>query len=353
MVDFLKTTKIAISSQKNSEESFKHNHFSSIPKEAPIVTTSIKPSWNLKYENLITSSIEEVYQKARKASSFDSIPILIEGETGVGKEHLAKEIHKCSKRKLEKLYSINCAQLIEPLGESELFGHIKGAFTGAIQDKKGYFEVANNSTLFLDEVGDLSPRLQGGLLRVLETGEFQKVGSTKTLHTNARIISATNKNLLKLVNENQFRDDLYGRLARYILSLPPLRERAPLEIEQYLNYLLDIKADENKLPRLNLSSEALQILKKYSYPLNFRSMISIIETLYIDSEGYNISQHSLPSFVRDEKYINPLSLEYAEKKQIEKVLCLTKGNFLKARGLLEIQSPNTLKAKIKKYDIKI
>ncbi len=213
--------------------------------------------------------------------------VLIQGESGTGKELVARAIHGKSKRSQNPFIKINCGALNDNLLESELFGHEKGAFTGAIKSKKGRFELADKGTLFLDEIGDVSSAMQVKLLRVLQEGEFEKVGGEETLTTDVRIICATNRNLQKLMMEGKFRDDLYYRLSVIPINLPPLRERKE-DIIALAEHFLQKVADKNHLPKKKINTEGIKILLEYPWPGNIRELENLIERLSVISMGTEI-----------------------------------------------------------------
>lgn len=208
--------------------------------------------------------------------------VLIQGESGTGKELIARAIHYKSNRSENAFIKINCGSLNDNLLESELFGHEKGSFTGAIKQKRGRFELADKGTLFLDEAGDISSAMQVKLLRVLQEGEFERVGGEKTISTNVRVLAASNKDLQLLVKENKFREDLYYRLSVIPIHIPALRERKediPLLIEHFLNKL----CEKNK-KRKTINEEGVRILTDYSWPGNIRELENLVERLYVISD---------------------------------------------------------------------
>ncbi|MBK7104852.1 MAG: sigma-54-dependent Fis family transcriptional regulator [Ignavibacteriae bacterium] len=229
-----------------------------------------------------TNILKLVDQVAAKES-----PILLSGESGTGKELIAKLIHNKSLRADKSFIKVNCAALNENLLESELFGHEKGAFTGAVKSKKGRFELANNGTLFLDEIGEISPAMQVKLLRVIQEGEFEKVGGEITLKTNVRIISATNKNLHLEMSENRFREDLFYRLNVIPIHLPSLQERKD-DIKILTEYFLKKSAVKNHQEIKTISENGYDILKNYSFPGNIRELENLIERLSVVSDGETI-----------------------------------------------------------------
>jgi transcriptional regulator with GAF, ATPase, and Fis domain len=205
------------------------------------------------------------------------ISVLIYGESGVGKEVFARAIHGASRRSDKKMVSVNCGAIPEGILESELFGHKKGAFTGAVDDRKGYFEIADNGTLFLDEIAEMPLTTQVKLLRVLETGEFMRIGGETVTKVNVRIIAASNKDLQKEVEAKHFRNDLYFRLKAVSLNIPPLRERRE-DISSLVFYFLRNYSESNKMPEPEITPEALVFLTKYSWPGNVRELKNAVET---------------------------------------------------------------------------
>ncbi|MBI3468369.1 MAG: sigma-54-dependent Fis family transcriptional regulator [Planctomycetes bacterium] len=235
-----------------------------------------------------SSGIRQVLHMIEKVTATDS-SVLIQGESGTGKELVARALHQGSPRADKPLVVINCAALQETLLESELFGHEKGAFTSAIATKQGLFEVADGGTLFIDEIGEMAGGLQAKLLRVLEDGHFRRVGSTKELKTDVRIIAATNKDLAKEVGAGKFRDDLYFRLNVITIFVPPLRER-PEDIPLLVNYFL---SQGTRGPR-SIESDALGALVAYRWPGNVRELANMIERARILADGPSITLPDLP-----------------------------------------------------------
>jgi DNA-binding NtrC family response regulator len=226
------------------------------------------------------------------------VTVLIEGESGTGKEIVARSIHAQSARHDRPFISVNCAALAEPLLEAELFGHVRGAFTGAVANKPGRFQLADGGTLFLDEIGDLSPKGQGDLLRVLEDGAFRMVGGSELIRVDVRVIAATNKDLQVAVKEGQFREDLFYRLQIVPVSMPPLRERAediPLLVEKFFE---DFSA-KHKRRRKRMSAEALQACQRFPWPGNVRQLRNTIERLVITCRETIVDVEHLPDFLRD------------------------------------------------------
>jgi len=242
-----------------------------------------------------TPSMKRLATVAHKIAK-KNINVLIQGATGTGKEVLARFIHACSQRSENAFIPINCGALQESLLESELFGHEKGAFTGASGQRKGIFEIANKGTLFLDEIGEASLAIQVKLLRVLETGEFLRVGGEKTVTTDVRLLAATNVDLQKAVENKEFREDLFYRLDVVRLVIPPLKERKE-DIPMLVNYFLKQAAGERAL---QISPEAMEMLKKYAWPGNIRELINAIDQATALVEGSVITPGCLSDKIKDE-----------------------------------------------------
>ena len=226
------------------------------------------------------------------------VTVLIEGESGTGKEIVARSIHAQSARRNRPFISVNCAALAEQLLEAELFGHVKGAFTGAIANKPGRFQLADGGTLFLDEIGDLSPKGQGDLLRVLEDGAFRMVGGSELIRVNVRVIAATNKKLQEAVAAGRFREDLFYRLQIVPIVMPPLRERAediPLLIERFFEQLM---AKHKRRPK-RMSAEALKLCQRFPWPGNVRQLRNMIERLVITCREVEVGVNQLPDSLRE------------------------------------------------------
>lgn len=281
-----------------------------------------------------------------------SMTVLIEGETGTGKELVASAIHYASDRRGKRFVALNCAALPENLVESELFGHEKGAFTGAVNRRKGRFELAHTGTIFLDEIGELSPACQGKLLRLLEERSFERVGGSDSIQVDVRVVAATNRDLLREVDEGKFREDLYYRLSVLTVSLPPLRERQEDISLLAAHFLADCKIASKKL-----SKKAEQKLRGYPWPGNVRQLRNVIESAVVLGEAGEIRPDDvvLPEArprknAQDEASWQPISLQELEKGHIERVLAHTGGNKKRAAELLGIERC-TLYAKIKNYKI--
>ena len=216
------------------------------------------------------------------------ISVLITGESGTGKEVMARAIHKHSKRSNSLMVTVNCGAIPEGIIESELFGHKKGSFTGASENRKGYFEEANKGTIFLDEIGEAPLETQVKLLRVLETGEYMRVGESKVRYTDVRVLAATNKNLIELVNKNQFRQDLYYRLKTVMVQVPPLRDRV-----EDINPLVERFALEftrsNEISYRGFMPDAIRIMKQYNWPGNIRELKNFVEMIMVFEKGERIT----------------------------------------------------------------
>jgi len=235
--------------------------------------------------------LEMAIEKAIRVGPTD-ISVLITGESGVGKEVMPKIIHSQSHRKHHKYIAVNCGAIPEGTIDSELFGHEKGAFTGATQTRQGYFEVADGGTIFLDEVGELPLPTQVRLLRVLETGEFLKVGSSKVQKTNVRIIAATNVKMQEAIKKGQFREDLYYRLSTVEIELPPLRERKEDIHLLFRKFAVDFSRKYN-MPTVRLEADAIQLLEKYRWPGNIRQLRNTAEQLSVLETERSISALTL------------------------------------------------------------
>ena len=313
-----------------------------------------------------SSAMESVHTLIRKVAG-STATILLVGETGTGKELVAQAIHDCSKRKTAPFIAVNCSALAETLLESELFGHEKGAFTDAVKSKPGRFELADTGTLFLDEIGDLSPAIQVKLLRVLQEGEFQRVGGEHPLRTDTRIISATNRDLELEVQEGRFRQDLYYRIHVIRIELPPLRERKE-DIPELARYFLKKLKQSGRCKVDSISPSAIKVLTEHPWPGNVRELENAVERAVILSESASLKAESFASLktgspglttrllVRDlRKLVTPdmplgkLIDAMGELTQLEVRAALkrTRGDKEKAARLLGI-SPQELQAPGKK-----
>lgn len=272
------------------------------------------------------------------------------GETGTGKEVFANAIHLNSRRKKYSIVAINCSAFNKELLEGELFGYKAGAYTGAAKDKKGLIELAEGGTLFLDEIGELHIDLQAKLLRVLENGEFIKLGDTKISKADVRIIAATNRDLLKQVSHGHFREDLFYRVNVFSIELPPLRYRQE-DIPALADHFLEIiSGKQNK--NVHLGNKAIKLLQQYTWRGNIRELKNVIERAVILTDGPEILPEHLPYDIQKQNssVLHELSLAAVERQHIEKILLHTKGNKAKAARLLEIGLA-TLYRKIDEYGI--
>jgi len=228
------------------------------------------------------------------------VSVLIVGESGVGKEIIPRVIHDNSPRRAKKYFAINCGSIPEGTIDSELFGHVKGSFTGAINDSPGYFGVADKGTLFLDEVGELPLATQARLLRVLETGEYIPVGATEVRKTDVRIVAATNVNIQKAISEGRFREDLYYRLNTISIQMPPLRDRGEDVVLLFRLFAMQM-AEKYKMERVTLTDDAKQLLMKYKWPGNVRQLKNITEQISILSQERTINKEVLSKFIPQDK----------------------------------------------------
>jgi len=292
---------------------------------------------------------------AKKVAITDAT-VLLTGETGTGKEVFAQAIHHASKRSKKNFIAVNCSAFGKDLLENELFGHKAGAFTGAVKDSKGIFEEANLGTVFLDEIGEMPLDLQAKLLRVLESGEFLKVGDSKPIKTDVRIIAATNRDLEKEIENGNFREDLYYRINIFKINLPSLRERTS-DIELIADFFL--KTFSRKIGKniSAVSSAYLKALKNHRWKGNIRELRNVIERSVILTDSSILDIESLPPDIAENnsdnesnKLMSAFSMASAEKMQIQKVLNHTKGNKSEAARLLEIGIA-TLYRKIEEYKI--
>ncbi|MBQ4352211.1 MAG: sigma-54-dependent Fis family transcriptional regulator [Prevotella sp.] len=282
------------------------------------------------------------------------LSVLIVGESGVGKEIIPRVIHDNSPRKREKYFAINCGAIPEGTIDSELFGHEKGSFTGAIGESQGYFGEANKGTIFLDEVGELPLATQARLLRVLETGEYIRVGGTKVMKTDVRIVAATNVNMQKAISEGRFREDLYYRLNTIPIQMPPLRDRGQDIILLFRLFAMQM-AEKYKLPKITLTEEAKELILKYKWPGNVRQLKNITEQMSILSQDREITAEALLKFIPQSTEstmlatIQPAGGSHSyenERELLYKILYELKGNVGDLRREMnslreQLQSPVT------------
>ncbi len=314
-----------------------------------------------KISSIVSQSqkMEEVINVAARVAD-SKANVLITGENGTGKEVLAKAIHYISPRKDAAFVAVNVPALTETLLESELFGHEKGAFTGADKMKKGRFEIAHGGTIFLDEVGDIPQSIQVKLLRVLQEHQFERVGGTEKIEVDVRIIAATNKELEQKIKDGAFREDLFYRLNVVSVKIPPLRERKE-DIVPMIESFIEKYSKENSKEKLEISKEVVDVLMKYNYPGNVRELENIIERAVVLSRGKVITLADLPMNIKgfkEEKIIGSLDegtitdqVEALEKQLIYDALQQSGGNQTKAGKLLGLTERN-LRYKMKKYNIK-
>ncbi|HBA86572.1 MAG TPA: sigma-54-dependent Fis family transcriptional regulator [Geobacter sp.] len=302
-----------------------------------------------------SESFRKVHEMAMLVAHSESNVVIL-GESGTGKELIASLIHNNSPRAKERFLTINCAALSDTLLESQLFGHVKGAFTGAINAQKGLLDAANNGTLFLDEVGDMSQAIQAKLLRVLQEGDFIPVGDTKGRRVDIRFLAATNKDLEEEVRQKRFREDLFFRLNVISLHLPPLRDRAG-DIEILAKHFLAKYAARMKKDITGFTSEAMQLLTSYSWPGNIRELENAIERAAILTRGRLITPETLPVWRSPQAASEPakhsarmVSLETVEREHILHVLKAAGNNKSRAAKVLEI-ARRTLDRKIEEYGL--
>ncbi|HDZ91404.1 MAG: sigma-54-dependent Fis family transcriptional regulator [Deltaproteobacteria bacterium] len=298
--------------------------------------------------------MKKIFEKILKVAPTDST-VLITGESGTGKELVAQAIHANSHRRDNEFVAVDCSSLVESLLESELFGHVKGSFTGAHQTKHGFFELANHGTFFFDEVANLSLKIQAKLLRVIQEREFMKVGDQKKINLDIRIISASNSELSESIQKGSFREDLYYRLSVVPIHLPPLRERVE-DIPLLIGHFLDKLSRKMKKPVPEVSPDAMDVMREYAWPGNVRELEHTMERILILEDTDVIRVRNLPSFItRRQRELQmfseePVTLEELENRYIRFVLKKTKGKKTEAANVLGINR-KTLAAKIKKYGI--
>jgi DNA-binding NtrC family response regulator len=309
------------------------------------------------FSNIIGSSkaMQAVFGKIEKIANTD-VTILISGESGTGKELIARALHQQSGRSDKPMVTVNCAAIPKDLLESELFGHVSGAFTGAVKNKTGKFELADGSTIFLDEIGDMSLELQAKLLRVLENRTIEPLGSNESIPVDIRVLAATNHNLQENIQSGKFREDLYYRLNVIPIHIPPLRER-PEDIPLLVNHFLKEFAPERQV---SIDRNAREIIKNYEWPGNVRELKNLIKRLVVLAEDDKIEAGNLPDEIIHKKEIKQqnhengrpenVSLEETEKRAILEALEKSGWNQTKAARLLEIPR-HVLIYRIKKYNI--
>ena len=274
------------------------------------------------------------------------LTILITGESGVGKEVIAKAIHAASKRSKRPLIAVNCGAIPEGLIESELFGHERGSFTGAVEQRKGYFELADGGSIFLDEIGELPLAAQVKFLRVLENGEFQRVGSSLPRTVNVRVIAATNKDLEHEVRNGSFRTDLFFRLRSVNIVIPPLRDR-PEDVPVFFQRFAEETAEKNRIRFGGISPEAMELLQSYHWPGNVRELRNVVDSMLVLEQGKYLEADTVRKYLKEYKMTDdsrslpvPLpgrSVEQAERELIFRALLELKNNILELKQLLSEQ----------------
>ncbi|OGC07017.1 hypothetical protein A2V82_06000 [candidate division KSB1 bacterium RBG_16_48_16] len=300
--------------------------------------------------------MQELFRMIGKVAPTDST-VLIYGESGTGKELVAKAIHANSGRSQKAFYTMDCGSLVESLFESELFGHVKGSFTGATATKHGAFELANSGTFFFDEIGNISLSIQAKILRAIQEREIKRIGDAKPIAVDVRVIAATNLDLRRAVEEGIFREDLYYRLSVIPIRLPALRERKS-DIPLLAAYFIEKHSRRKGVHAVkSISAEALGAMQNYSWPGNVREMENVIERAVIIEESEEISLSSLPAYLRKTREngekkddLKQLPLAEIEKEHIGKILGATKRNISQTARILGIDR-KTLYDKIKKYDL--
>ena len=298
--------------------------------------------------------LKEAVMLAQKVSVTD-VPVLLTGETGTGKEVFAQAIHYNSKRSKQSFVAVNCSSFSKELLESEMFGHKAGSFTGALKDKKGLFEEANNGTIFLDEIGEMAFELQAKLLRILETGEYIKIGDTKPTHVNVRIIAATNRNLTEEIKAGRFREDLFYRLSVFQVHLPALRERTG-DIRILATAFAKSFSEKLSYTVNEMTPAFLHALEQQPWKGNIRELRNVIERSLIVCEGGHLDVCDLPLEIQNTHYecsddnIGSFELAAMERRHIARVLEYTKGNKTETARLLKI-GLTTLYRKIEEYKI--
>jgi Nif-specific regulatory protein len=308
-----------------------------------------------RYRLIIGGSVamQEMLQMARTVAATNTTVLLL-GESGTGKEVMARAIHQWSQRSEHPFVAINCVALTPELLASELFGHEKGAFTGATSQKKGKFELADGGTLFLDEIGDLAPDLQTKLLRVLQDKEFQRVGGVKDIHANVRILAATNRDLRQAMQSGAFREDLFYRLNVVTITLPPLRDRRD-DIPGMVDYFIEYCCREVNRPTMSITASAIQVLQAYHWPGNVRELQNVIERAVVLTPRHEISELDFPAEIRDAvgtRQESPVNTDIDEtipltdavnafkRARIQRALHRAGGNQRQAAQLLGVQPSN-------------
>lgn len=326
-------------------------------RELEIRHSSLQQELDVKtsFESIIGKSTEmqRIFQMVRKAAN-SKASVLITGESGTGKELIAKALHNLSPRKAGSFVTVNCAALSESLLESELFGHEKGAFTGATGRKRGRFELANGGTIFLDEIGEINQNVQVKILRVLQDKRFERVGGEETLEVDVRVVAATNRNLEEEIAQNRFREDLFYRLNVVHIQVPPLRDRKD-DIPLMLNAFLDEFNQENNKSITGFDSHSRSALYKFDWPGNIRQLRNCVESAVVMCSGSEITLEDLPPTVRGAVESNVIhvpvgiTMAEAEKIIIQQNLAANGGNKSKTAEVLDI-GRKTLHRKLEEYE---
>ncbi len=322
--------------------------------------TALRSELESRFDPLVAASpeMEEVIQSAQKVAQSDTTVLLL-GESGTGKDLLARSIHNWSARRGRLFMPVNCVALSEELLESELFGHEKGAFTGASAQKRGKLEVADGGTVFLDEIGDMKPGLQAKLLRFLQNREFDRVGSTRTIRVDVRVIAATNRDLRQAVKAGAFREDLFFRLNVVTLTLPPLRERTE-EIPQLVEFFLKKYCREAKKPPMRVSSQTMKMLTAYFWPGNVRELQNAVERAVVLKTGGTLNQRDFALQPMDlssdqakrTRLLFHKAVEQQKREIIREALARARGSQTKAAERLGLQR-TYLARLIKQLDIDV
>jgi DNA-binding NtrC family response regulator len=310
------------------------------------------------FEGIIGKSrgMQQVIQTARQVAASD-IPVLIMGESGTGKELIARAIHMSSRRRKQRLVALNCAGLSESILEDELFGHVRGAFTGANTEREGRFEHADRGTLFMDEIGDMPGAMQAKLLRVLENGEVVRLGSNDPVRVDVRLISATNRDLDEMVAENKFRQDLYFRIKGVTIHIPPLRERRE-DIPLLVYYFMQKAAEKYGKPVPELKPQTQQTLMGFGWPGNVRELKNAVDNMIVLNNKPELSPEDLPRDIRPTtaepvggmQNLVGIRIDQAERELIRNTLKMVNGNREQAAKILGI-GERTLYRKIKEYEL--
>ena len=341
------------------------DEFMGVVRQALPNIPAVRPNEDFTFSGVISRSpvMQTAYRKLRRIAPTD-LAVLIEGESGTGKELTAKAIHVNSKRADKPFHPLNCAGLTESLLESELFGHVKGAFTGAMADRKGLFQMADKGTLFLDEIGDMPLNMQAKLLRVLEDGLVMPVGGSSAIRVDVRVISATNHDLTKLVEEKKFRQDLYFRIKGVSVTLPPLRNR-PQDIPELFGYFLKEACDELHSDIHLITEPAMRALMSYSWPGNIRQLRNVVRTMVAMCDNDTLDLRDLPPEISRIKQLQApalggqslgmgdmlgKTLQEVEKEHIRQTLEMTNLNRAETAKILQI-GERTLYRKIKEYGL--